>query len=202
MFTGLIEAIGKVVKCDGETLLVCVPLRAVRLGESISVEGVCLTVKRKTAFGVAFDLGPETRRVTTLSRLTPGSSVNLERALRIGDRVGGHWVTGHVESTGRIESLKSSGRNRWISIGIPRTLVRYMMPKGSVTVDGISLTVVSIQGSQVKLMLIPHTLKHTTLGRKKAGDAVNVEPDLIAKYALAHRGAARSTKALKRLLRP
>jgi riboflavin synthase alpha subunit len=187
MFTGIIEALGKVVKYDGNRLSVWVPFRSWHLGESIAVDGVCLTATRRRGKVLTFDIGPETRRVTTLGALRVGSGVNLERALRMGDRLGGHLVSGHVEQTGRIEKLERDGPNRWIFISFPRFLRRYLIPKGSLTVDGISLTVVSIRRNVVKIMLVPHTLSHTTLGRKKPGDRVNLEPDLLAKYVEALR---------------
>lgn len=183
MFTGIIEALGKVVKCDGEALEIQSPFRRVRQGESISIDGVCLTVTRQTGSRLMFDVGPETRRVTTLGKLKPGERVNLERALQIGDRLGGHWVTGHVEETGTISRVAPSGPNRWITIKIPRRMARYIVPKGSLAVDGISLTIVDIRQDRARLMIIPHTLSHTTLGRKKPGDRVNLEPDIMAKYA-------------------
>jgi riboflavin synthase alpha subunit len=183
MFTGIVEAIGKVVKYDANRLGIRASFRQIRLGESISVDGVCLTVARKAGPRLFFDVGPETRRVTTLGRLKPGRSVNLERALRVGDRLGGHWVTGHVERTGSIRKIERTGSNRWITLTVPPAIAKYVVTKGSLTVDGISLTVVSIKQNQVKIMLVPHTLKHTTLAQKQMGDAVNLEPDLIAKYA-------------------
>ena len=198
MFTGLISAIGKVVKYDGTRpphnrrasaercggrLGIRVPFSHVRLGESLSVDGVCLTVAFKESGTVFFDVGPETRRVTTLGGLKPGSRVNMERALRVGDRVGGHWVTGHVEQTGRLVKVKPAGRSRWIEVIVPHAVARYVVPKGSLAVDGVSLTVADVQKNKITIMLIPHTLSHTTLGQKKSGDKVNVEADLLAKYA-------------------
>jgi riboflavin synthase len=182
MFTGIVEEIGKIVKYDGTRLGIRTKFRQIRLGESISIDGVCLTVARKQGPTVFFDVGPETRRVTTLGRLRAGAPVNLERALRFGDRVGGHWVSGHVEQTGKIERIEKSGRNRWLYIRVPSAVRRYVVPKGSLAVDGVSLTVVQRRKNTVKIMLIPHTLKQTILGRKQPGDRVNVEPDLLAKY--------------------
>lgn len=186
MFTGLIQAVGKIVKYDGSRLEIRVPrvpFRDIQLGESISIDGVCLTVVRQRGMSLTFDVGPETRRVTTLGRLKPGDTVNLERSLRVGDRVGGHWVSGHVEQTGRIEKIEPAGHSRWIYIALPKEVARYVIDKGSLAVDGISLTVASIRKNTAQIMLIPHTLKQTTLGSKRRGDAVNLEPDLLAKYA-------------------
>ncbi len=181
MFTGIVETLGKVVKYDGKKLQVRAPLRAVHPGESISVDGVCLTVAHRRGSLISFDVGPETARVTTLGTLVPGSRVNLERALRKGDRVGGHWVSGHVEQTGRIQRIERAGKNRWFTLSLPNGLQRYVIPKGSLAVDGISLTVVSVKGRQIRLMIIPHTLKRTTLGLKKTGDRVNVETDMLVR---------------------
>jgi riboflavin synthase len=183
MFTGIIEGIGKIVKYDGNRLGIRTSFRQIRLGESISIDGVCLTVARHSGATLLFDVGPETRRVTTLGGLRPGAQVNLERALRVGDRVGGHWVTGHVERTGRIQEVERSGKNRWLYVAIPKKVARYVVTKGSLAVDGISLTVAGVRKNIVKIMLIPHTLSHTTLGTKKVGDFVNLETDLLAKYA-------------------
>lgn len=184
MFTGLIEGLGRVIESDGKRVWIRVPFRGVRLGESIAVEGVCLTVAHRRKGAVAFDVGPETRRITTLGRLKSGDRVNLERALRVGDRLGGHWVTGHVEETGRIVKWEQDGPNRWVTISIPKKIRRLVVPKGSLAVDGISLTVAFCRKDQVRIMLIPHTLRHTTLGRKGEGDAVNLEGDILAKYVI------------------
>jgi riboflavin synthase len=192
MFTGLIQTVGKIVKYDGAHLGIRSSLRQIQLGESISIDGICLTVARKSGPVLHFDVGPETRRITTLGHLKPGASVNLERALRIGDRLGGHWVTGHVELTGRIEKVEAGGKNRWMFIRLPKEIARYTVSKGSLAVDGISLTVAGLKKSVVKIMLIPHTLKQTTLGQKRAGDRVNLEADLLAKYALKRRHPLRS----------
>ncbi len=183
MFTGLISALGKVVKYGPARLGILTPYRQIQLGESICIEGVCLTVAEQKKGLLYFDLGPETRRVTTLGRLKPGVRVNMERSLRVGDRVGGHWVAGHVENTGRIRQVEAAGESRWVYIDLPKEVARYVIPKGSLAVDGISLTVADLKKQTAKIMLIPHTLKHTTLGTKKAGDTVNLEADLLAKYA-------------------
>jgi riboflavin synthase len=184
MFTGIIESVGKVVKYSQNRLGIRTPFRHLQLGESISVDGVCLTVARKSGAVVFFDVGPETRRITTLGGLKADDRVNLERALRIGDRLGGHWVTGHVERTGTIQRIERSGKNRWLYLKVPSSIARYIVAKGSLSVDGISLTVVSIKKTLVKIMLVPHTLTHTTLAGKGPGAAVNLEADLLAKYAL------------------
>jgi riboflavin synthase len=187
MFTGIIQAMGKVVKCDGNRLWLTAPFKRVQRGESISVDGVCLTVAAKKGRCLEFNMGKETQRITTLGHLTDGSRVNLERALRLGDRLGGHWVSGHVEETGRILTIEKSRQSAWFTFRIPPAVRRYVVSKGSLAIDGISLTVAAVRGERAKIMIIPHTLKHTTLGEKKAGDLVNMEPDLLAKYALRNR---------------
>jgi riboflavin synthase len=191
MFTGLIQAIGKVVEYDGKTLRLQTPFRRLARGESINIDGVCLTVVSGSGAHAAFEVGPETARVTTLGRAQPGTRFNLERALRFGDRLGGHWVSGHVEATARILSIERAGRHWWFTISLPRALRKFVIPKGSIAVDGISLTVAKLKTSSMTLMIIPHTFSHTTLGRKRQGDAVNLETDLLAKYAFKNRSGRR-----------
>ena len=183
MFTGIIQARGKVVKYDGRRLWIVVPFKGIRLGESIAIDGVCLTVAAHKGEVLAFDVGKETRHVTTLGTAVAGSRVNLERALRMGDRLGGHWVSGHVEDKGRLLKIKKARQSWLFTFGIPRTIGRYVMSKGSLAIDGISLTVARARKGQADIMIIPHTLSHTTLRDKKVGEAVNMEPDLLAKYA-------------------
>jgi len=187
MFTGIIQAVGKVVKYDGRRLWVRTPFKKIQRGESIAVDGVCLTVAAHKGSVLQFDVGPETVRVTTAGNLRTNVPVNLERALRVGDRLGGHWVSGHVEETGRILRIKPEGPNRWFHIEVPKTVSPYVIRKGSLAVDGISLTVASVRRRQVVLMIIPHTLSQTTLGLKKSGDRVNLEPDILAKYVKGHK---------------
>jgi riboflavin synthase len=187
MFTGIIQGFGKVVKFAGNSVWIDLPFRRLQKGESICIDGVCLTVTQFQGRRAAFDVGPETRRVTTLGNLTAGRRVNLERALRHGDRLGGHWVSGHVEATARIKAVEQDVRNRWFVIEVPKTLQSYLIEKGSVAVDGISLTVASRTATSIRIMVIPHTLSHTTLGFKGPGDLVNLESDLLAKYAQAGR---------------
>jgi riboflavin synthase len=184
MFTGIVQAIGKVVKYDGNKLWVTSPFPRVARGESISVEGVCLTVTAKWGRVIAFDIGKETQKVTTLGRLGLASRVNLERALRVGDRLGGHWVSGHVEETGSILKIEKAKQNWWFTFAVPKAVRRYVVTKGSLAVNGISLTVAAVRGNRARIMVIPHTLSHTTLRDKRVGDHVNLEPDLLAKYAL------------------
>jgi riboflavin synthase len=201
MFTGIIQTIGKVVKYDGKRVWIAAPLAGIGRGESVAVDGVCLTVCARASRRLGFDIGLQTQRVTTLERLRPGVRVNLERALRYGDHLGGHWVSGHVEQTGRIVKVEKGRKSWWFTFRVPGAMRRYIVPRGSLAIDGISLTTAIVHGNRVKIMIIPHTLKNTTLGQKKAGDLVNLEPDLIAKYALAHRRSGTAAAALRRYLR-
>jgi riboflavin synthase len=184
MFTGIIQAIGHVLKYDDKRLWIGCSFRGIRLGESMSVDGVCLTVAARKGHRLAFDVGSTTQRVTTLGGLKSGSRVNLERALRVGDRLGGHWVSGHVEEMGRLVNVTKARQSCLYTFELPKDSLRYVVPKGSISLDGISLTVAEIRGRAIDVMIIPRTLSHTTLGNKKIGDRVNVEADLLAKYAL------------------
>jgi riboflavin synthase alpha subunit len=184
VFTGLISAVGKVLESGSSRLRIQTPFRDLQSGESISVDGVCLTVAEKKSGLAAFDVGPETRRVTTLALRRAGDLVNLERALRIGDRLGGHYVTGHVEGVGRLAALRAEGASRWIEVEFPRALARFVVSKGSIAIDGISLTVASVRGNRLSVMIIPHTLQNTNLKTRAAGDRVNLETDILAKYVL------------------
>jgi len=199
LFTGIIESIGRVLKYDGGSAWIRLPLRRLALGESIAVDGVCLTVSARRGGAARFDIGPETARVTTLGALKPGDRVNVERALRAGGRLGGHWVTGHVEGTGRVVRVDHQGRNRWVLIEIPRALERAVVRRGSLAVDGISLTVAGLKGRRVRVMVIPHTLKRTTLSAKGPGDAVNIETDMLARYARKIYGPAIRRRRQKRV---
>jgi riboflavin synthase len=188
MFTGLVEALGTVRRIDsdgaGRTLLIGVPQFAgeLALGESVAVNGACLTVVARDAETCRFQAGPETLRRTNLGELTAGDRVNLERSLRLGDRVGGHLVQGHVDGLGRIAERQRQGdwEMVWFTCGVD--LVAQMVPKGSVAVDGVSLTLVDVAADRFSVALIPHTLAQTTLGFKRPGAAVNLETDLLAKY--------------------
>jgi len=188
MFTGLVEALGEVEAVQprdaGLRLSVRHPALAaeLRLGESVAVDGVCLSVIEVGADQFAFDVGPETLVRTTLGDLRPGHAVNLERALRLGDRLGGHWVQGHVDGVGRIAAKEARGEWQIVWFETPPLLTRQMVVKGSVAVDGVSLTIVDLYRDRFSVMLIPHTLQQTTLGRKQVGDRVNLETDILAKY--------------------
>jgi riboflavin synthase len=188
MFTGLVEALGSVrdLVADGAgcRLTVAAPQIAAELalGESVAVNGACLTVVAHDAQTCSFQLAPETLRRTNLGELCPGDRVNLERALRLSDRLGGHLVQGHVDGLGHIAERRTEGD--WLTVWFtcPPELAAQMVSKGSVTVDGVSLTVVDVGPDRFSVALIPHTLAHTTLGFKDVGAAVNVETDLLGKY--------------------
>lgn len=188
MFSGLVEETGRVVRLErhGEAFVLAVQadrtLDGIRPGDSIAVDGVCLTVSSLTGRGFTADIMPETARVTTLGRLRPGNPVNLERALRLGDRLGGHLVTGHVDGVGEIRRKRAVDNAFLLEITAPPAVARYLIPKGSVAVDGISLTIISHTEDSFQVSIIPHTAAATTLGMKKTGDAVNLEADLLGKY--------------------
>ena len=184
MFTGIVEEVGVVAKIsdNGMTVLATKVTEDLKLGDSIAVNGTCLTTVSfdRTEFSV--DLSPETVRRTSLGRLSVGGPVNLERALLASDRMGGHIVQGHVDGTGRIMSTKRDGDSTIFRIRVPKRLNRYIVEKGFVAVDGISLTVVKIGASSFTLAVIPYTLKNTNLAALSVGDRVNLEADILAKY--------------------
>lgn len=189
MFTGLIERTGAIddvqTGATGCVLGVATPLGAeLATGDSIAVNGVCLTVTARDDRGFAVDVSPETLRVTTVGAFAPGRVVNLERPLRADARLGGHFVLGHVDGVGRIRSFKSGGASYWFDVEVPVALARYMIPKGSIAVDGISLTIASLEGRTVGLQIIPFTWQHTALAFAKPGDPVNLEADVLGKYVV------------------
>ena len=188
MFTGIIEHIGTIKKIDTKKNLLVLSIdlgplaKKVRLGDSVAVSGVCLTVASKKANVANFDLMKETIEKTSLRSLGIGDRVNLELALQAGSRLGGHFVTGHVDEVAVIKHIAQE--KNWVALrlGISQTNRKYFVPKGSVTVDGISLTVGKVAKDHIEVYLIPYTLKVTTLGLKKTGDCVNIETDILAKY--------------------
>jgi riboflavin synthase len=188
MFTGLIENVGRVVKLIKTGSAACLevatgfPLEEIKLGDSIAVNGVCLTVVAKALKQLTFDISPETIDCTTFSRTRPGQPVNLERALRLGDRLGGHIVSGHVDCVAVIVGRREISSNHVFSFRLPGKFSRYVIEKGSVTIEGISLTVNSVAEDVFSVNIIPHTVEHTTLQFKKPGDDVNIETDIIGKY--------------------
>ena len=184
MFTGIVEEMGIVSKItnNGMTVKASRVLSDVKLGDSIAVNGTCLTAVSFSNSEFSVDLSPETMRRTSLSQLTEGSRVNLERALSASDRMGGHIVQGHVDATGRITSIKPDGDSIIFRVRIPKRLDKYIVEKGFVAVDGISLTVVKRGASSFTLAVIPYTLENTNLAVLLEGDQVNLEADILAKY--------------------
>lgn len=188
MFTGIVEVQGRVVDLTrGEagarlTIEAGAPMADLAVGQSIAVDGVCLTVIQLGGAAFTTDLSPETLERTTLGDLKPHERVNLERPLKVGDRLGGHFVTGHVDGVGRIIRRKSVGDSAWMWIGCAPHLGVHLAPKGSIAVDGVSLTLVEVSKEAFSVCLIPHTLALTTLGWKGPGSLVNVEVDLLSRY--------------------
>lgn len=156
--------------------------RELRTGESVSVDGVCLTIIRTGADWFEVEISPETLRRTSLDGKLPGTAVNLERALRAGDRLGGHLVQGHVDGVGTVSGWNPEGEGRRLCVTPPAELLKYIVEKGSVALDGVSLTVASVRGQEFEVALIPHTLKATTLGEWQVSRRINVEADVLAKY--------------------
>jgi riboflavin synthase len=189
MFTGIISDLGEVAdRDDGRFVIRCrYPADSIAVGASIACDGACLTavaVAPKPEGGSTFkvDVSNETLAKTSLDEWRPGRRVNLERALKAGEELGGHLVAGHVDGVGRIVDMRDDGESRRFTVETPADLARYIAPKGSVALDGISLTVNEVAGNRFGINIIPHTLTHTTLGARKPGDRVNLEVDLIARY--------------------
>ncbi|MCU7844815.1 MAG: riboflavin synthase [Candidatus Thiodiazotropha sp. (ex Monitilora ramsayi)] len=189
MFTGIIESIGTImemVEQGGDVRLSVdagtLDLSDVKLGDSIATNGVCLTVVSLTGYGFSADVSRETLSLSTLHRLRPGSKVNLERALTLNSRLGGHLVSGHVDGVGRVVDRKEDARSIRFQIQAPDSLAKYIAHKGSICVDGASLTVNAIQGSSFQLNIVPHTLQETIMDEYRPGSEVNLEVDLIARY--------------------
>jgi len=191
VFTGIIEATARVLRVEPKgggtrvTLEAAVPLPRLALGESIAIDGACLTVTSFRGRRFTVEVSPETLRRTTLGRVRTGSRVNLERALRLGDRLGGHVVLGHVDGVGRIESITPDRDWMLYRFRAPKDLAPYLVEKGSVAVDGVSLTLFACRGTSFTVALIPHTLRNTTLGTRRPGDAVNLEADILLKQIAA-----------------
>ena len=188
MFTGIVEAVGTLAEVKGTgggyRVSIRTPLSAeLKAGDSLSVNGVCLTVILIDGDHILADVGPETSRVTTLGMLQRGQDVNLERPLKADGRFDGHFVLGHVDGVGVIEEIRPEGESRWLTIGFPPPLAAYFIRKGSVAVDGVSLTIAGLGERQFDVMVIPFTWSHTTLKALRKGDKVNIECDMIGKYA-------------------
>ncbi|MBD8033946.1 riboflavin synthase [Solibacillus merdavium] len=192
MFTGIIEELGTVEKISQSTQTMELSIRAskiledVKLGDSIAVNGVCLTVKKFSSNSFLADVMPETVKATSLKQLTVGMHVNLERAMLADGRFGGHIVSGHVDGVAIIQRKRPVANAVYVDLAMDRTLIAQCIEKGSITVDGISLTIFNVSDTLVTISLIPHTYEQTVLGYKKAGDVVNIETDLIGKYVKKH----------------
>jgi riboflavin synthase len=201
VFSGIIETPGEISGHREGRLEIALrePFDGLGAGESVAVNGVCLTVAAVTSDGFAADVMPETLRRTTLGGLTSGATVNLERALQLGDRISGHLVTGHVDATGTVAAVREDANARWATITAPDDLLALVAEKGSIAVDGISLTVVDVFDAAFTVSLIPTTLAVTTAGGWAVGSQVNLEADLIARYfarSLAGTPDARAPAAL------
>ena len=182
MFTGLIEQLGVVEQAAPRLRIRCC-LEDLREGDSIAVSGCCLTALDVSPSGFSADLAPETLRRTALGDRQPGDLVNLERSLRLDQRLGGHIVQGHVDGTGELVALRElGGQNWWLEVRIPPELNRYIVTKGSIAIDGISLTVASLDNGLLGVAIIPHTYQRTALRQRRPGDRLNLEVDILAKY--------------------
>ena len=196
MFTGLIEELGEVVEVSAEPpgvrLVIGEPriAAAAKIGDSIALNGCCLTVVAVNTDRLSFQAGEETLSRTNLGQLGPGDVVNMERSLRAGDAIGGHYVTAHIDAVGTVDSRHDNGEWCTMWFRAPAPQLQQMARKGSVAVDGVSLTIVDVETAQFSVALIPHTLHVTTLGRRKVGDLVNIETDVLAKYVQRYVGQA------------
>jgi len=189
MFTGIIEATGRIERIEprgGDVRLLVdagtLGLDDVAIGDSIAVSGVCLTAVAIEGNAFAVDVSNETLSRTSLGALGAGAAVNLEKAMRLSDRLGGHLVSGHVDGLGRVVSIEPDARSQRWTFELPVELARYAAPKGSIAIDGVSLTVNEVDGRRFGVNLIPHTIEVTTLHDRRVGDAVNIEVDLVARY--------------------
>ncbi len=189
MFTGIVEDVGEVISCeqDGDIYRLAIrakkPLQDLGVGGSVAVNGCCLSATRIEGDLIRFDLARETVARTRFNqRLRPGTSVNLERPLRFSSRLDGHLVQGHVDGVATVAAIRETGSSSEITFELPADLARYCVEKGSIALEGVSLTCAAVMGVRVKVAVIPHTLEVTTLGRLKVQDLVNVEVDMIAKY--------------------
>jgi riboflavin synthase len=181
VFTGLVREVGKVVSFEDGRLRVESSIAAA-IGDSVAIDGVCLTVVDGDRKTLAFDAVPETLARTTLGRLAADIRVNLEPALRAGEALGGHYVQGHIDGVGTIRSVEPEGEGKRVWVDAPPEILRYCVEKGSIAVDGVSLTIAELDGDGFAVALVPHTLEVTTLGSAVTGDGVNLETDVLAKY--------------------
>jgi riboflavin synthase len=189
MFSGIVEAVGTVAGAErvatGRRIRIATLLaRQLADGDSLSVSGVCLTIVRRTDDEVEADVGPETARITTLGDLEQGQRVNLERAVPLGARLGGHLVQGHVDAVGTVDAVRPDSGSTWLRVAFPRGLAPFFIQKGSVAVDGVSLTIAGLYDSAFEIQMVPFTAGATTLGERSPGDRVNLECDMIGKYVV------------------
>jgi len=193
MFTGIVEGIGKVKKISKITknrsaIQMIVDLgkhsKGLKTGQSVALNGVCLTVTKLSKDGCTFEMIEETTKKTDLGNLKPGGIVNIERSLKAGDRLEGHFVLGHVDGVGIIKKIEKKPKEVQVWFQIPRNLSKYVVKKGSIAIDGISLTVVEIKNNMASVCLIPHTIEVTNFQTKKIGDKINIETDILGKYIL------------------
>lgn len=209
MFTGMVEDKGKVLRMENQgpvkRLILEIPMGLTEIspGDSINVDGACLTVVEKNGQVISVDISSETLQSTNLSQVKEGEEVNLERALRLMDRLGGHIVTGHIDGIGTIVEKRREGEFLQIRVRAPRSVMRHIVRKGSIAVDGISLTVNECQRDEVRITLIPFTLQKTTLLNKRVGDRVNMESDILGKYveSLLEQGSAEPSQLGRDFLR-
>jgi riboflavin synthase len=199
MFTGLIEAVGTIADVSRRPAGVRLALKTelaseLVAGDSLAVNGVCLTVTSKDGDVTGMDVSPETLRATNLGELMPEKLVNLERPVRADGRFGGHFVQGHVDATGRIERMEQEGDAYRLTVAYPAVLAPYIVSKGSIAVDGISLTVASVDGLRLEIQIVPYTWRHTALHAAHVGDTVNLESDLIGKYVVRAMETARTAR--------
>jgi riboflavin synthase len=194
MFTGIINGMGKVTSVSrskrGAETIMRVRLgklgRGLKRGDSICINGACLTATRLSKGEIEFEIVAETIRRTNLGQVRPKEMVNIERSLRVGDRLEGHFVLGHIDGSGIIEDIQKGSSETIIWIKLDKVLARSLVSKGSLAVDGVSLTIVDVEDDRVSISLIPHTLKITTLGMKRKGDRVNIETDVLGKYVMSN----------------
>jgi riboflavin synthase len=189
MFTGLVEAVGELIErrpaAAGVRLRIRTALASeLTPGDSLAVNGVCLTVVSAEGDAVCTDVGPETLRVTTFATMAAGTPLNLERPLRADSRFGGHFVQGHVDGVGRIEVLRADAEFWWLTVSFPSPLAPYFVPKGSIAVDGISLTVATLAADRFDVQIVPFTMTHTNLEKARPHDPVNLECDMVGKYVV------------------
>ena len=192
MFTGIVKGMAMVTSTSksrsGAETIIRVRLgklgRGLKKGDSVCINGACLTATKLSNGEAEFEMVSETIRRTSLGQTRPGEMVNVERSLRVGDRLEGHFVLGHVDGTGIIEDMEKKSSETTIRINLDRELIKSVVPKGSIAVDGVSLTLVGVEDNRVSVSLIPHTLKVTTLGMRHRGDRVNIETDILGKYVM------------------